>query len=198
MAGLQHMNSLEDPAARGAGGTQAEDLAQTLPANGGVYARVFEQALDLRAKGQPPIGEGVKQRLHPKAVPAQEDAAPGDVVHGKGENAVELLRAALSIAEVGVQDHLGVTVRVKAVAPALQVRPELGGVVKLPVVGDGALAPLLAGGHGLLAVLGVDDRQAHVGQGAVGGHMGPLAVWAPVGDPAGHAAGQSHPEVFLV
>lgn len=52
-------------------------------------------------------------------------------------------------------------------------------------------------GEGLLAVLGVHNSQAGVGQDAVGGEGSAVAIGAAVGNAAGHRAGQVQPVLLL-
>ena len=53
-------------------------------------------------------------------------------------------------------------------------------------------------GEGLLAVLGVHNSQAGVGQDAVGGEGSAVAIGAAVGNAAGHRAGQVQPVLLRV
>ncbi len=189
MPGPKLAYSLEYPVPWSAGGTQAEDLAEALSAYHRVHPRELKEPLYLRGEGQPLIFEGVEQGLYPEAVPAEESALPYAVVYSESKYAVELFRALLAIAEVGVQNHLCVTVGIEGIALSFQISPQLGSVIYLAVIGDSALLPLAYGGHRLLAVLGVYDRQSHMGQRAVGGDVDSMSVGPPMGNSAGHTPG---------
>ena len=162
MAGQQLVDFLKNTAAGSTRRAQGEQLPQAVGAHHRLHAGKLQQPLDFRREHQPPLPQGVEQGLHAEPVPAQNRALLQRVVHGKGENPVELFRAARPPGQVGGQHHLGVAGRLKGEAPALQLPAQFGGVVHLAVVRDGNLAALPGKAHGLVSVFWVHDGQAGV------------------------------------
>ena len=158
------------------GGGQGQHLLPALGVRLRREPRVGEQRFWLAAEHQRGALKGIKQRLDAHPVPGQQQGAAAPVPEGKGENALQLLHRRRPEQDALPQQHLRVRPGLQRHAPLLQLPAQLGGVVELPVVAQGTLAPGQGAHHGLTAVLRVDDRQPPVGEGACAALPHPVVV----------------------
>ena len=95
------------------------------------------QRLELRAEDQGPIVEcGVVERLHAESVAREEERLLVAIPQREGEHAAELLDAILAPRFPGVDDDLGVALRVKNVPEARELGNQLLEIVDLAVEHD--------------------------------------------------------------
>jgi hypothetical protein len=131
--------------------------------NRGIQIAGGQQGLAGRGKAQSPRRQAVIQRLDAEAVTRHEQLLPVHIPDGEGKHAMQVSGAIIAPLRIGLQNHLAVTVRKKAVAPGPQLLAQLGVVV------DGAVEyqhqPERLVHHRLPGTFGkVDDREPPVAQ----------------------------------
>ena len=89
----------------------------------GGEAGMLKQRLDLRREDEGVAGTRIVERLHPVAVPRQQELAFPPVPEREGEHAVEAGKGVLSPLRQGLQHDLRVGVRPEAPAVLLQLSP---------------------------------------------------------------------------
>ena len=160
---------------------------------------LLEQGLELAGEEHALRGLGEVERLHAHAVAHHHQRAVPRVVEGEGEDAVEPLHHLLAIAQVEVEEHLGVAVAAEAIAVGDELLAKHAVVVDFAVVDDGHGAGDVR--HRLVAAGGqVDDRETPVGEShavlRIGGE--PRVVRSAVGDGRVHALEERCVEVSRV
>ncbi len=151
--------------------------------------RMLQQGLDFRSEGeQPPVPE-VVERLDAQPVARAEEALVRLVPDREGKHSAEPANAFIAILFVGMQNRLGIATAVVAVSGALQLRPQVGMVEDLAVVGDPQRAVLV--GHRLGAGSEVDDAQATVSESYSVIFVETISVRPAVGNDVSHPADRS-------
>ena len=108
------------------------------------------------------------------------------VVEGKGKNAVQLLQKVDTLVAVECQYHLAVATRLKLVLTRIPL-PDFAVVVNLAIDGKHLLA--VGRVEGLASALGVDNREALMGQDGRASAIDAAPVGAPVTNLLGHGQG---------
>ena len=143
-----------------------------------------QERLDLRREVERARRLEVVDRLLAGGVADEEALAPGVVPERDGEHAPERVREGRAVLLVEVRDQLGVGRRAEVVALRQELRPELGQVVELAVLGRPHGARLV--GEGLAAVVDPDDGEATGPEGEPEARDEELVVRSPVGQAAQH------------
>src|SRR5512135_1428406 len=134
---------------------------------------------ELRAEDELPLRQQrVVERLHAEPVASEEQRLPITVPQREREHAAEALDAGFAPLLPGVDDHLGVALRMKAVPTARELRNELLVVVDLAVEHDDHAAVLVE--QRLLASGKIDDRQPPMAEAEPGLDVQPALVRSAV------------------
>src|SRR2546425_1040086 len=126
--------------------------------NVGKFRRAGQQRLDFGAKQQSLAAQRVMQRLLSEAVSCQQQTFSAFIPECEREHPAQLLHALGPILLVQVNDHLGVSAGVEAVATSFQCPAQLWEVVDLPIEDDPEGSVLVV--DGLMSRRQIDDTQS--------------------------------------
>ncbi len=93
---------------------QGDEVAQCLLIYGAGNFRVFDQGLDLGSKADECIVLVIVERLDPEVIASENQTLLLFVPDAKSEHATEFADEVQPVLFVGVDDHLGVGIRLEA------------------------------------------------------------------------------------
>src|SRR5580698_9569953 len=146
---------------------EREHIRQHVFCERGGNRGVLQQRLDLGCEGEQAPIPVIVERLNPQPVPCTEQLLPSGIPDGECKHAPQQRQAVRAVFFVGVEDGLGVGMRLIAMPGLFERRPESGMVVDLAIESDPEGAGFAGLGviiHGLVAALKVDDAQAPLAQ----------------------------------
>src|SRR2546430_9680905 len=162
-------------------GEEAREALETQPPR---HARALKQRADLGSDREDVGARVVVEWLLADAVSRQRQSSPRRVPDGEGEHAVECAETVLAGLLVRVDDHLGVGVRPKAVAPFFEAAPQLAEVIDLAVEGRPHGAILV--GDRLGSTGHVDDGEPPHAERNVAVDIEPFAIGAAMSERGRH------------
>ena len=146
--------------------TRAEELRDCRDVGLRIDEAAGENGLDLGSEEQQVPAPCPVQRLDAQPIAREQQPPLRRIPDGKREHAAEPVNAIVTPLLVGVHDRFSVGLRAVAVPALLEVAPDRGVVVDLPVVDDPDRAVFVR--ERLLAGAQVDDTQTPVGEDGVG------------------------------
>src|SRR5882724_5226800 len=165
--------------------SEVEKIEQSISVEIGQIRINRQHRFDLRPKQKTAFADRIMKGLFAETVPCDQQALLTLVPDREGEHSAQAVHTIGSIFFVKVNDDLGVSIGVKAMAAGLEARSQFGKVVDLSIKNDPDRAIFIV--DWLLAGRKIDDAQPTHAQAGAAMDIDPFVIRSTMHDRLAHA-----------